>query len=327
MAETIRWGILGPGRIAHKLAEGLHFVDDAELHAVGSRAVERAEQFGAQYDIPRRYGSYEQLARDPDVDVIYVATPHPYHRENTLLCLEEGKAILCEKPLCVNAGEAQAMITSARQKNLFLMEAMWTRFLPAHVQIRTWLQEEKIGEVRMLLIDFGFRAQFNPEGRLFNPDLAGGALLDIGVYTIALAFMVFGKPPLQITSTAHIGTTGVDEQEAIVLSYDEGALAVISCAVRTQMPGTALILGTEGSIRVPQFFSASSAELRLGQNSPVPVELMYRGTGFNYQAQEVCRCLREGKQESTIMGLDESLGIMQTMDAVRAQWGLRYPFE
>ena len=327
MAKTIRWGILGPGAIAHRFAQGLRFVDDAELHAVGSRAQERADAFGDEYGVPRRHGSYEELAHDPEVDAIYVATPHTLHKENTLLCLDAGKAVLCEKPFAVNAGEAEAMIARARQKKLFLMEAMWTRFLPAHVQVRKWLSENKIGDVRMLIVDFGFRAEIKPEGRLFNLKLAGGALLDIGVYTIALAYMVFGRPPVHIETMAHIGETGVDEHGAMTFGYDKGEVASLCCAVRTSTPQTAVILGTEGWIRLPEFWHASSAEVRTGRDKPQPVELMYQGTGYNYEAIEVGACLRQGTKESAVMPLGQSLDIMQTMDAIRAKWGLKYPCE
>ena len=185
--ERVRWGILGPGSIAHKFVAGLSLIPDAEVVAVGSRSIERANAFADEYGIPHRYGSYQELVDDADVDVIYVATPHSLHREHTLLCLQGGKPVLCEKPMAVNAREVAEMIQVAGNKNLFLMEAMWTRFLPVWVKVRELLAKGVIGEPRMLTADFGSRAAKDPEHRLFAPHLAGGALLDVGVYPVSLS--------------------------------------------------------------------------------------------------------------------------------------------
>ena len=179
MITPIRWGILGPGSIANQFAKGLQAAPDGQLVAVGSRDLQRAEAFAEQYDAPNRHGSYEELVADPEVDAIYVATPHPFHKENSILCLEAGKAVLCEKPFTVNAAEAAEIVAVARAKKVFLMEAMWSRYLPIIVQVRKWLDEGAIGEPLQVNADFGFRAGVNPEGRLFSPALAGGALLDV----------------------------------------------------------------------------------------------------------------------------------------------------
>lgn len=327
MERAIRWGILGPGNIAHRFAEGLSVLPDARLIAVGSRSREKAEKFASRFNIPHRHGSYVDLANDPDVDAIYVSTPHPFHKESSILCLKAGKAVLCEKPLAVNAREVKEIIACARESKRFLMEAMWTRFLPVTVKVREWLAEGAIGEVRMLTADFGFRSGWNPEGRLLNPELAGGGLLDVGVYTIAMAYMVFGVPPSRIASVAHIGETGVDEQATMLLGYDAGQLALLSCAIRTNVPQDAKILGTEGSIHIPDFWHATSATLHAAGKDAQRVEMPFVGNGYNYEAAEVSACLREGKLESDIMPLNESLSIMETMDKIRAQWGLKYPME
>ena len=324
--EVIRWGILGPGSIAHRFAEGLSVIPDAELVAVGSRSSERADAFADKFDIPRRHGSYADLANDPDVDAIYVSTPHPFHKECSILCLEAGKGVLCEKPMAINARQVKEMIDCARAEKKFLMEAMWTRFLPAIVKVREWLAEGTIGEPRMLTADFGFRSGWNPQGRLLNPEMAGGGLLDVGVYTVAMAYMVFGKPS-RVTSMAHIGETGVDEQAAMMLGYDTGQLALLSCAIRTNTPQDARIMGTEGSIYMPGFWHGNSATLYASGKEPVQTDTPLEGNGYNYEAVEVMRCLREGKLESDVMPLDESLSIAETMDQMRAQWGLRYPME
>jgi predicted dehydrogenase len=253
-----------------------------------------------------------------------VATPHPFHKEHTLLCLDGGKAVLCEKPMAVQAGQVREMVQVARARGLFLMEAMWSRFNPVLVQVQEWLDEGRIGEVRMLTADFGFRTGWNPEGRLLNPALAGGALLDVGVYVIALASMVFGGAPAQVHAAAHLGETGVDEQTGMVLRYDGGGLALVACAIRTVTPHMARIDGIKGAIEIPAFWHATSARLiRPGKEF-----LETSGDfGYHYEAAEVMACLREGKTESATMPLDESISIAETMDQVRAQIGLAYPPE
>lgn len=327
MQEKIRWGILAPGSIANKFATALQTIPDAEITAVGSRNLQRATAFAETFNIPHRHGTYTELAENPEVDVIYVATPHPFHKECAMLCLETGKAVLCEKPLTVDAEQADAMIACARKQQRFLMEAMWTRFLPAIVQVREWLADGAIGEPRLLTADKASRQPLSPEtlaGRLFNPALGGGGLLDVGVYTIALAYTVFGAPA-QITSLAHIGKTQVDEQASILLGYEAGEIANLFCAIRTETANEARIIGTEGAIHIPEFWQATSATLSRTGSAPVYTEFPHKSNGYEYQALEVHECLRTGKLESDVMPLDESLSIMKTMDTIRAQWGLTYP--
>lgn len=327
MKDIIRWGILGTGRIAKLFAEGLKPLPDADLVAVGSRTQRSADAFGNAYDVPHRHASYAALADDADVDVIYVATPHSLHRQNSILCLETGKAVLCEKPFTINASEAQDVISFAREKELFLMEAMWTRFLPVIVQARGLLADGAIGELRMVTADFGFRVDVDPKSRLFDPRLGGGALLDVGIYPVSLASMLFG-PPTRITGMAHLGKTGVDEQAAIILGYAEGQLAILATAVRTDTPTEVVLLGTKGRIRVHSpWYYGTTLTLSVKDHEDVTMRLPYRGNGYTHEAIEVMRCLREGKLESDTMPLDETFSIMETMDAIRAQWGLRYPME
>jgi predicted dehydrogenase len=327
MADKIRWGILGTGFIAKKFAEGLSVLKDVELVAVGSRAQATADAFGGEFKVPHRHVSYEALAEDPDVDVVYVATPHSLHRENSILCLEAGKPVLCEKPFTINATEAQAVIALAREKGLFLMEAMWTRFLPIIVKVRELLAAGAIGEVHMLHADFGFRAELDPKSRLFNPHLGGGALLDVGIYPVSLASMIFG-PPSRIVSMAHLGQTGVDERAAVILGYDAGQLAVLSTAIRTDTPIEAVLMGSEGQIRIHSpWFHGTELTLSAKSRKDKTIRLPYKGNGYTHEAIEVMRCLREGRRESGVMPLDETLAITKTLDAIRAQWGLRYPME
>ncbi len=322
---TIRWGILGTGNIANKMADALKSLSGAQLVAVGSRSAEKAEEFGGRHGIPRRHSSYEALADDPDVDIIYVCTPHTLHASNSLLCLERGKAVLCEKPFTVNSAQARAVVTKAREKGLFLMEAMWTRFLPAIRRCREMVLSGRIGEVRMLQADFGFRAGWDPQGRLLNPELAGGGLLDVGVYTVSLSYLLLGAPS-RLESMAHIGETGVDEQNALLLGYPGGQIAILSSAVRTNTPHVAYIIGTEGMIRIPAFWCAREFTVISGGKEE-RIEEGYPGNGFEFQAMEAMQCLREGRTESATMPLDESISIMETMDRAREQWGLKYPGE
>ena len=328
MAETIRWGILGCGGIAAKFAQALTSVKDAELLAVGSRSIETARRFGSVHNVPRRYGSYEELAADKDVEMIYVATPHNYHADNTILCLKAGKGVLCEKPLAANAHQGQAMIECARTCRRFLMEAMWTRFLPLMDRVRQLLAEGAIGHVRMLTADFGFRYGSRAEKqRLTDPALAGGALLDVGVYPLALASMLFGAP-LQIHSAAALGETGVDEQNALILTYDKGQLAILCSAIQTETPHEATLIGTDGMIRLHRsWWRGNTLTLMRPGRGEQTAALPTHENGFVYEIQAVHQDIRNGRAENALMPLDESLAILKTMDAVRRQWGLTYPFE
>ncbi len=327
MTAPIRWGILGPGSIAHKFAVGLQAIAEGELVAVGSRDQQRADAFADQYNAPNRHASYEALSADPDIDAVYVATPHPFHKDNSILCLEAGKAVLCEKPFTINAAEAEAVVACARANRVFLMEAMWTRYLPIMVQVRQWLNAGAIGEPLMVSADFGFRAGVNPTGRLFNPALGGGALLDIGIYVVSFAAMVLGAQPAQIAAAAHLGTTGVDEQTGIVLRYGSGAIANLACAIRAASAHQARIVGSEGTIVIdPSWWKGESATLKAGGRQE-RIERPLAGNGYNYEAQEVARCLGQGLTESAVMPLDETVALMHILDEIRAQIGLQYPME
>lgn len=328
MSDCIRWGILGPGNIARKFAQGIEVLPGAELVAVGSRCRENAVRFADEFNVPRRHASYASLAEDPEVDVVYVATPHPMHKENSILCLRAGKAVLCEKPFTVNHREAEAVVAVARAEKRFLMEAMWTRFLPVVVKVREWISEGRIGEPRMVQADFGFRAGINPESRLFAPSLAGGGLLDVGCYCVSLASMVFKREAEQVTGLCHLGETGVDEQGVMVLGYSGGALAMLSSAVRTNTPHEACIMGTEGMIVLhAPFWRGDRVTLIRPDEEPVEIHLSYTSTGYQFEAAAVGQCLREDRLESDIIPLDESLQIMNTLDRIRAEWGLKYPMD
>jgi predicted dehydrogenase len=324
--NTIHWGILGPGSISTKFAQGLEAVPDARISAVGSRDLDRAKAFADNFNAPNAYGSYEALVADPDVDVIYIGTPHSFHKDHTLLCLNAGKHVLCEKPFAINAAEAQEMVTFARKKKLFLMEAMWSRYLPTLVKVRELIADGAIGDLRMVQADFGFRAGVNPEGRLFKPALGGGALLDVGIYPLSLAHMVLGTPD-RITSMAELGSTGVDEQTAFILGYDSGPMAVLSTAIRTNTPQEAAFIGTSGWIKIHSPWWISDTLILKTDGGEQMISCPLVGNGYNYEAVEAGNCIQAGKLESDIMPLDETLALIKIMDQIRAQIGLKYPME
>ena len=322
-----RWGIISTGAIANRFVKGAQSLPDTTVLAVGSRTQESADVFGERHGIERRYASYDALAADPDLDAIYIATPHPFHRENCLTCLEAGKAVLCEKPFTINSAELEEVVALARAKQLFLMEGMWSRFMPATVRLRELLAAGVIGDINIVDIDFGFRTGFNPEGRLFAPALGGGTLLDIGIYCLSFASMLLGTPQ-RIASMAQLGESGVDENSAMILGYEGGALTTICAAIRTSTPQQAVLNGTLGRITLhPPFWFPERLTLEVYGKETTEMTLPMNGNGFNHEAAEVARCIDAGQLESEIMPLDESLALMQTMDEIRAQWGLRYPME
>lgn len=325
--SRVRWGILGAGSIAGRFAEALAALPEAETLAVGSRSRDSAEGFAEAHGFSRAYPSYAELAADPDVDVVYVATPHPFHAENAELCLEAGKAVLCEKPFTVNAAEARRLVGLARERDLFLMEGMWTRFFPLMGRLRRMLSDGTIGEPRMLTVDFGFRAPLDPSSRLFDPKLGGGAMLDVGVYCVSFASMVLGRP-VRGTGLSHLGETGVDEQFAAALEHGDGRISAITAGTRTASPHEATVLGTEGYARIhsPWWSPNAMTVSRPGQEDEV-VREPTEENGFRYEAAEVMRCLRAGERESPFMPLDETVSVLETMDEIRQAWGLQYPGE
>ncbi len=328
MTAKIRWGIVGTGWMAQKFAEGLSVLEDAELVTVASRSKESAEKFGAKFNVPHRHIGVKSIACDEDVDIVYIATPHPMHKNETISCLEGGKMVLCEKPLAMNSLEAGQMVSCARKNKLFLMEAMWMYFFPAIVKVSELIAGGAIGEVRLVQVNFCSRRQWEPKSRFLNLQLGGGALLDVGVYNIALAHKIYGKEPQRISSMADIGKSGVDEQSSMIFGYDSGAMAVLSCAVRTETPYEAAIYGTDGYIKIPHmFFQPDRIIVKAGQDKEKEITFSRLGNGYSYEAAEVMRCLHEGRVECPIMPLDTSMAIMKTMDRVREQWNLVYPME
>lgn len=325
---TVHWGILGTGKIAHLVASDLHRLPDATLTAVGSRSQDRADAFGNEFDIPRRYASYDALVADEDVDVVHVATPHTYHVEHAAMALEAGRAVLCEKPLAINARQGEQLIETARAHDQFLMEAMWTRFLPVMEDVRRLVHREQVlGDIHLLQADIGVVEAFDPENRLFDPALGGGALLDLGVYPMAFAFDLFGSPEA-VSSSAVLGSTNVDEQCAVIFRYENGQQAVWHASVRADAGRTCVIAGTEGRLRGRRaWWKGAPFELELNDGTTETIAQPFEGNGYQFEADHVIQCLREGRTESPVMPLGESHALLQTADSLRAEWGVTYPQE
>lgn len=327
MGERIRWGIAGTGVIAHAFALDLELLPDAELVAVGSRSKASADAFADGFGIPHRHVGYDALAADPDIDAVYVAVPHTAHEEVTLTAIAAGKAVLVEKPFAVNAAQAERMIEAARAAGVFLMEGMWVRFLPHQTAIRELVGGGKFGQIRSLIIDRGEVLSSDPRHRVMDPALAGGALLDLGVYPVSFASMLLGTPD-RVAAVSTPAVTGVDAQTSMVFGYPDGAQALINTAMDARTANTAMITCTEGRIEIPHWASGAMP-LRFCKidGSNQSLEYPYEGKGLRFQAEEVARRLRAGETQSPVVSLGETLSIMRTMDLVRQQIGLRYPFE
>jgi predicted dehydrogenase len=317
--SPVRWGILGTGGIASTFAADLRLTDSGTAIAVGSRSQGSADRFAQQFGIVSRHPSYESLVADPDVDVIYVATPHPMHRDHAILALRAGKHVLVEKPFTMNAAEAREVAAVARENGLFAMEAMWTRFLPHIAVIRGWLAQGVLGDVVTVSADHGQWFAPDPAFRLFAPELGGGALLDLGVYPVSFASMILG-PPRRILSISDPAFTGVDAQTSMLFGYDGGAQAVLTCTLRAKSPTRAAIVGTDARIEVDGgFYGPAAVTLLPRAGEPTRVESAHEGRGLRHQADEVARRLAAGDRESPLMPLDETISIMETMDTVLAQ--------
>ncbi|MFN2537539.1 MAG: Gfo/Idh/MocA family protein [Mycobacteriales bacterium] len=329
---TVRWGIAATGGIATSFAKALTRVEDASLQAVSSRSLDRATVFAAEHGAAQAYGSLSQLLDDPDVDIVYVASPHSEHCREALAAVEAGKHVLVEKPFGLNAEETAKVFDAAAGAGVFVMEGVWSRFLPAHVRLRELVAEGVIGEIRSVEASFGFPMPYGPEHRLFDPALGGGALLDLGIYPVNTALQLLG-PPVEVTATAALGETGVDVNTLVALRFDGGAVASAHCSLTAMLPNTARVIGTLGWIELPgMHHCAESLVLRSFGPWPEPpkkevLELPVGDDGLRYQVHEVHRCLAEGRQQSDVMSWQHTLDLMSTMDRARECIGLRYPNE
>lgn len=324
----MNWALVGTGGITNRFLIGLSETAGAKPYAIVSRTRENADRFAAKYGIGKAYWDYEAMLNDSAVDAVYIGTPHVTHKDLAIKAFRAKKAVLCEKPVCINATELTEMIAEARANKVFFMEALWTRFVPPLVKAREWLCEGLIGEVKMVQANFCFSAPMDREGRLYKLALGGGALLDAGVYPISLASMVFGGSiPERITSLMYLGETGVDEQVSALLSYGGPRMAQVNAAISTTCINDAWIYGAQGHIHLPDFVFSHSAALTISGRYTYNYEPDFVSNGYNYEVEELMRCVNEGKLESDAMSLDESLNIMRTMDEIRSQWNFRYPGE
>mgnify|MGYP000853825094 CR=1 FL=1 len=329
--KQVQWGIVGTGNIANQFAQGLQLVENAKIAAVASRNVNSAKVFAQTFDIPKYYGSYEEMAKDPDIDIIYIGTPHPQHYENVMLFLEAGRAVICEKPLGVNAAQAEKMIAKAREKNVFLMEGMWTRFFPAFKKALEWVRSECLGEPRVIHAVFGYDGTVNKQQWRFRHDMAGGALLDVGIYPLALAFAMFGSDPVKVTSSAYI-KDGVDEYNSFTFEYADGRIAVLTDGIGLKMENHVTIAGTKGIIKLGEgWWHADRVEYTPSSENYIGIapghdifDMPYPATGFQYEAAAVQQHFLNGLKEAPEMPLDETLKMAQMMDRLRKEWNLVY---
>lgn len=319
--KKIRWGIIGTGNIAHSFARDFEYSTNGTLYAVASRSLDKAIAFSSKYHIKQTYGSYKELYDDPNIDVVYIATPNNFHLKNASDALNCQKAVLCEKPITVNPKECKQLIKVAKSSDTYLMEAIWTYFLPPILTAKKWVKEGRIGRVQEIKAAFGIKAKYDPEGRLFNPDLGGGALLDIGIYPIALAWLVYAQMPVQIAVTSKMAKTGVDQEETMIFTYESGAMANLTTSLVCKMQNEAIIIGEHGYISIPDFFMAK--DCLLYNNKDEIIESFNdtrKSVGYNFEIDSVNQDLLSGKKQSEIVPLATSLKLQEIISSVRFQF-------
>lgn len=327
MTKEFHWGIIGPGRIAKKFSQAVHATPGSSIYAIASRSSQDLESLRKTMGASKAYRRYEELVQDANVDAVYIATPHNYHFENAQLCLSYQKPALVEKPFTVNAAETKELIHLAKKNGAFLMEALWTRFLPIYKEVRKWLDKNSIGEVRFVHSTLGFVTRRDSKDRLLNPNLAGGTILDLGVYNMAASQFVFQKQPEAIAAVGYLGHTGVDEATSVSMDYGGGVLSHFACSYQTRLPGQMEIYGSEGYILIHATFNKAEAATLSAGNRPKTVRKPMRINGFEYEIEEAQKRIRAGEIESPSMTHQNTLENMQAMDQIRAIIGLRYPFE
>lgn len=324
--EKIKVGIIGAGWIAHKMAQALAPLNDAEVYAIASRSAEKAEEFAKEYGIERAYGSYEALVSDENVDLVYIATPHSHHYQHARLAIEHGRNVLVEKAFTANARQAKELIELAHERKVFLTEAIWTRYMPLSHKVKELMDSGIIGEPRILTATLCYMME--EKERIIRPDLCGGALLDLGVYVLNFARMYFGTDIARTVTNCHLGSTGMDMMESISLSYADGRMANLQAGCLTLNDRQGIISGTEGYIRIDNVNCPELIEVwrnyELVESIGRPEGMV---NGYEYQVLECKRCIEEGILESPMMPHEETLSIMQQMDALREEWGVKYPMD
>ncbi|SEB52022.1 Predicted dehydrogenase [Tenacibaculum sp. MAR_2009_124] len=323
MNKKINWGILGLGKIANKFANDLLLSNNANLHAVASRSFEKAKEFAKTYNANKSYDNYTELVEDPEIDIVYIATPHPFHFDNTMLCLLNNKAVLCEKPMGMDSSQVTLMIKEAQSRNLFLMEGLWTRFIPATEKLLEIINSGKIGDIEFVRADFGFKGDLNLKSRLYDKKLGGGSLLDIGIYPIYLSLLLLGIPD-QIKAIASMTETEVDSSCSILFNYSEGVIANLDSTIESDTATEAFIYGSKGAIRIHQrFHHANKLTISINGNQEV-LDIPYHGNGYLYEIEEANNCLLSGNTESSKHSLKNSLDLISVIDKVKDQIGLSY---
>ena len=337
MSKKIKWGIIATGRIAKLFVDGIKQSSNGELYAVCSRDINKAKSFISENGGVKAYDNEEMLASDKDIDIVYIANPHPFHCKSALICLNAGKAVLCEKSVAMNAADTALLVDTARKNKVYFMEAMWARFNPTTQKLCQLINQEAIGKIKMATIHFGFKAKYDKNNIKFNPDLGGGALLDIGIYSLSFCSMILGTPT-RIQSTAHIGETKVDEQCAFLLDYPDGSFATATASLVSKTNQDAWIFGTHGRIHLTSPLHCSK-QLRLFTTIDNPANdsamtekeeifnFDFKGNGYHFEAEAVANDILAGKLENELMPLAETLSIAKTMNDARNTWGLTYPCE
>ena len=317
--KIINWGILGTGEISNEFVVGIENIPNTNLQAIGSRSIFSAKSFAKKHNVPKYFGSYEELVSDKSIDVVYIGTVNQAHKDNILLCLKNNKSVLCEKPITLNSNELEEIITYKKNKNIFLMEAMRTRFLPHILKLEELLKKDTIGKVRLLQLNFGFEKGKNLD-RLFKLEYGGGALLDMGIYGISLAVKLFGYP-VDIKFIANIGETGVDEDITIIFKHNNDVISQISCSIAVNMPLIGLITGTKGTINMsPKWWRESHLNVSTRNSKKYRIDMNSELTFSNYLVNEVNRCILNKLEESENMRIDDSFAIMKIIDSINSNW-------
>ncbi len=326
MDNRIKWGIIGLGKIANKFAEDLKLSKNAILYGVASRNLDKARSFGERYGSIAYFDSYRELAEHPEIDVVYVATPHAFHFENTMMCLKNDKAVLCEKPMGMDVVEVRKMVEEAKSRNLFLMEGLWTRFIPATEKLMELLEEKTIGEVIAVRADFGFKGDGNLNSRVYDKELGGGSLLDIGIYPIYLSLLALGVPT-NMKAMARMTETNVDSHCTMLFDYGNSAKAILESTIEADTPTEAYIYGNKGTIRLHSRFHHTRKMTLTQEEEKKTIDIPYVGNGYFHEIEEVNKCLLEGETESMKLPLGSSLELMTLIDRVKKEIGLRYDDE
>ncbi len=327
MKQKINWGIMGCGWIAQQFADALNGTEDVVLYAAASRKQEKADEFTKKNKAVKAYGSYNALVADPDIDIIYIATPHSYHYANTKVCLEAGKHVLCEKAFTVNTAQVKELMILAKTNGLFLMEALWTKFLPGMIKAKEMIDSGIIGDVISMDADFGLKFEMDPKHRLFNPYLAGGVLLDIGIYPLFLSLYLFGKPEV-LKAHSKLDSNHIDLTTSMIAEHKAGTISNLTSTSTANRPVVAAFYGTKGKLVFDNWwFTPSSFTVTIDEKDPEVFEFPAIVNGYEYEIIESNKCLREGKMESEIMPHSFSILLMEMMDEIRKQCGIIYPAE